>query len=130
MFRLGSQRTLADRFEGFQGQQPFPALNRVVAGTAIRITFGVGGFQGYDLLVGGAPTSTFYPCDNGSTGSAGIQPAVDASTSTLTYAPAIHAYTYTWKTDSSWVGACREMTFRFRDGSTRSVLFDFRQGAS
>ena len=130
VFGFGSQLTLADRFEESQGQQPFPALNRVAAGTAIRITFGVGGFEGYDLLVGGAPTSSFYPCDNGSSRSAGVQPTVDASSSTLTYAPASHEYTYTWKTDGAWAGACRELTFTFRDGSNRSLLFDFRPVAS
>ena len=126
LFGLGSQLTLADRFQGFQGQQAFPELNRVVAGTAIRITFGVGGFEGYDLLTDGAPTSRFYPCENGTTGLAEVQPAVVASRSSLSYAPASHAYTYTWKTDSSWEGACRELTFTFRDGSDRSALFDFR----
>ena len=126
LFGLGSQLTLGDRFQGFQGQQAFPELNRVVAGTAIRITFGVGGFEGYDLLTDGAPTSRFYPCENGTTGSRDIQPAVDASKSSLSYAPASHAYTYTWKTEPSWAGACRELTFTFRDGSDRSVLFDFR----
>jgi hypothetical protein len=130
LFGLGGQRTLADRFEGFQDQQAFPVLNQVIAGAAIQITFGVGGFEGYDLLSGGAPDSRFYPCKDGTTGSSDAQTAVDALKSSLTYAPASHAYTYTWKTDGSWVGTCRELTLNFRDGSSRSALFDFRLVAS
>ena len=127
---LSSQRSLADRFEGFEGKEAFPELNRALAGTAIQVTFGVGGFEGYDLLEGGAPGSRFYPCENGTMGSREIQAAVDASRSSLTYASASHAYTYTWKTDASWAGSCRELTFAFRDGSMRRALFDFRPGAS
>jgi len=130
LFSLGGTRNLADGFEGFQAQVPAPFLNRAVAGTAIRITFGMDGFQGNDLLADGLPTSSSYPCEDGANGPADIQAAADASRSSLVYAPAAHAYIYTWKTDASWAGTCRELTFTFRDRSSRSGLFDFRPAAS
>ena len=90
----------------------------------------MGGFEGYDLMAEGSPSSTFYPCENGVTGPADVLPAVGATSSSLTYAPASHAYTYTWKTNASWAESCRELTFTFRDGSQKSALFDFRPRAN
>ena len=126
IFSIGDRRTLADRFEGFQAQAPFPVLNRAVAGTAIRLTFGMGGFEGYDVLAHGWPASRYYPCENAAAGPADIQAAVDATGSSFAYGPTTHSYMYTWKTDAAWAGTCRELIFTFRDGSTRRVLFDFR----
>ena len=126
IFGVGGRRTLADRFEGFQAQAAFPVLNHAVAGTAVRITFGMGGFEGYDLLAEGSPISRYYACENGTEGPADVQAGIDASASSLVYGPTTHSYVYTWKTDASWAGSCRELTFTFRDTSSRSVLFDFR----
>ena len=86
----------------------------------------MGGFEGYDLLAESSPISRFYPCSNGTPGPAGIQAEVDASASSFAYVPTSHTYVFTWKTDGSWTGTCRELIFTFRDGSSRSALFDFR----
>ena len=126
IFSVGDRRTLADRFEGFQAQVPVPFLNRAVAGTAIRLSFGLGGFEGYDLLADGSPASRYYPCENGAPGPADVQAAVDATSSSFAYYPTNHSYTYIWKTEASWAGSCRELIFTFRDASSRRVLFDFR----
>jgi len=126
----GDRQTLADRFEGFRTQEAFPLLNRAVAGSAVRVTFGMGGFVGYDLLADGSPASTDYACENGATGAPDIQATANVSSSSFAYSPAGHTYVYTWKTESSWVGTCRELTFAFRDGSSRSALFDFRPAAA
>jgi hypothetical protein len=124
---LAGAKALTDSFEGFQTQAALPALNRAVAGSALEVRFGMGGFQGTDLLAAGSPVSRYFPCENGGTAAPGIQRSVDAASPSFAYEPTTHTYVYTWKTDSSWADSCRELTFTFRDSSSRSVLFDFRR---
>lgn len=123
---LNGTKVLADSFEGFQHQVNPPDLNRTIAGSAIELRFGMRSFEGYDLLASGSPTSRDVGCGDDHGEPPDVQHAVNASTSSLLYDTPGHAYIYTWKTDASWAGTCRELTFTFRDGSSRSVLFDFR----
>ena len=48
-----------------------------------------------------------------------------ASVSGLTYDAASDMYTYVWRTEKAWTSTCRELTLRFRDGSTRVARFTF-----
>jgi len=124
---LAGPKALSDSFEGFQTQGRFPELNLAVAGPAIDVRFGMNGFQGTDLLAAGSPVSRYFPCENGETAAPDVQRSVAAASSSFAYEPITHTYVYTWKTDPSWADSCRELTFTFRDGSSRSVLFDFRR---
>ncbi|MGH9937989.1 MAG: PxKF domain-containing protein, partial [Blastocatellia bacterium] len=35
-------------------------------------------------------------------------------------------YTYVWKTEKSWAGACRQLIVRLNDGSERVAYFKFK----
>ena len=37
----------------------------------------------------------------------------------------VFSLTYTWATDRAWAGTCRQLTFVFADGTSRSLLFRF-----
>jgi hypothetical protein len=43
----------------------------------------------------------------------------------LTYNPLTGKYTYLWKTDHNWAGACASLVMKFVDGTERSALFHF-----
>ena len=48
-----------------------------------------------------------------------------AGSSGLQYDPLTDEYTYVWKTQKSWAGSCRILTFQLDDGSTHEALFSF-----
>jgi curved DNA-binding protein CbpA len=120
------QRSIAQDFEGFQQLERPPTLNRAVAGTAVEVRFSFYGLQGSDAFAAESPSSKAVTCGSGEGEGPDIRPASSAAGSSLSYRLPEHAWVYVWKTDASWAGSCRELTFTFRDGSSRSVLFDFR----
>jgi hypothetical protein len=54
-----------------------------------------------------------------------IEQTVTAGTSSLSYDAATGQYTYTWKTEKSWAGSCRQLTLRLTDGTDHVALFTF-----
>lgn len=57
-----------------------------------------------------------------------IAPSEETTTSgqsTLTYDSSKKQYVYTWKTEKSWAGTCRQFTLRLLDGSSYSAFFNF-----
>jgi hypothetical protein len=48
------------------------------------------------------------------------------SNSGLQYDPASNQYTYTWKTERSWAGTCRQLVLNLIDGMTYRANFRFR----
>jgi hypothetical protein len=52
-----------------------------------------------------------------------VNEAVNGKSSGLTFDPVSQRYTYVWRTERSWVGACSELVFRFDDGQERVVRF-------
>ena len=118
-------RTFA--FEGFfwPVQNP-PVVNRVKAGSAIPVRFGLGGNRGLNIFAVGSPQVVQVACETGQpTGEVGE--TVTAGQSGLLYNPLTKRYIYIWKTQKSMAGACWRLTLQFTDGTSAFALFEMRK---
>jgi uncharacterized protein len=111
-------------FDGFLGTvlNP-PDVNTVKAGASIPIKFNLNGFQGLDVLAAGSPSSTSYTC--GTTPPAPGSGTPTSSKSGLTYNALVDAYSYSWRTEKSWKGTCRQFELTLTDGTTHTAKFKF-----
>jgi hypothetical protein len=89
------------------------------------VKFSLGGNQGLNILAAGYPASQQVSCNAGAPQDA-IENTVNAKTSSLSYEAKAQAYLYAWKTDKSWSGTCRTLTFTFIDGTTHQAEFKFK----
>jgi Bacterial Ig domain/Peptidase family C25 len=128
--RVGNTATATGVYHvdyGFKGffppisNQPF--VNEVKAGNGVPVKFSLSGNQGLNIFASGYPKSQKISCDSSAPVDDTI-PTVTAGSSTLTYDAASDQYTYTWKTDNSWAGTCRQLIVGFVDGTTQRA--DFR----
>ena len=101
-----------------------PAVNIMRAGGAVPVKFSLGGDKGLNVFATDYPRSEAMGCDATAT-SQDVSATVSAGGSTLAYDAATNVYSYVWKTDKRWAGTCRQLTFTFMDGTTRSALFSF-----
>ncbi|MBD0326526.1 MAG: PxKF domain-containing protein, partial [Pyrinomonadaceae bacterium] len=51
---------------------------------------------------------------------------VTAGSSSLSYDAASDQYIYTWKTESSWAGTCRQLVITLKDGTVHVANFRFK----
>ena len=49
-----------------------------------------------------------------------------ASTSGLTYDASTDQYNYVWKTEKAWVGSCRQLVVKLKDGTEHLASFEFK----
>lgn len=102
-----------------------PAVNVVRAGSAIPVSFSLGGDQGLNIFASGFPASRPIACTSGDPES-GVSETVSAGQSGLSYDAATDTYTYVWRTESGWRNSCRELDIRFDDaGWTYRARFRF-----
>ena len=101
-----------------------PTVNSVKAGRAIPIKFSLNGDQGLDIFESGFPKSQEVECDGSDPDD--VEETTTAGSSSLSYDPNSDQYTYVWKTDKSWSGACRELIVKLTDGSVHTALFNFK----
>jgi hypothetical protein len=101
--------------------------NSAQAGRAIPVKFKLGGNAGLDVFATNLqgvkfPTSVAVACP-----SAGLTDAVEevstAATSGLKYDAQADQYIYTWKTDATWAGKCRQLNVQFADGMVAPVAY-------
>jgi hypothetical protein len=98
----------------------------VKAGQAVPVKFSLGGDHGLDIFDAGSPVSREVAC--GSDAGTGLSvAAVTAGSSGLRYSSTDDQYTYVWKTEPAWAHSCRELILEFKDGSSRTANFHFRQ---
>jgi hypothetical protein len=107
----------------FRPVDNLPMANVVKAGQAIPVKFTLGGDQGLSIFTTGYPKAVAVSC--GSAYQDAIEETVTAGNSTLTYDTGTQQYHYVWKTDKGWGGTCRQLQIKFRDGTTRTALFNF-----
>ena len=67
----------------------------------------------------GAPRSKRASLDD-------IEQTVTAGASSLSYDTASGQYSYTWKTEKSWAGSCRQLIVRLVDGTEHTANFKFK----
>jgi subtilisin-like proprotein convertase family protein len=101
-----------------------PVFNKVKAGTAIPVKFGLGGDQGLDIFAAGSPTSAPIQCDGGVIADP-IEETATPGNSGLTYDAASDTYTYVWQTAKSWKNTCRALTVALADDSEHVAYFMF-----
>ena len=101
-----------------------PVMNQMNAGRAVPIKFSLGGDQGLAIFATGFPQSSPLQCDT-QIPSDSVEGTVNAGSSSLSYDPATGLYTYTWKTEKSWAGTCRQFSVQFIDGQTYTLYFRF-----
>ena len=106
---------------GFFG--PVADVNVMNAGRAVPLTFSLGGYRGPDIFKAGSPSSRQMACDGTSAGQ--YVPTETPGNSTLTYDPASDRYTYVWKTEKQWSGACRQLLLELADGTSHTAIFHF-----
>jgi hypothetical protein len=109
----------------FQPVDNPPTINQVNAGRAIPAKFSLGGDQGLNIFATGYPASQQVACSNGAPIDT-IESTVAAGNSSLSYDPVSDQYTYVWKTERTWAGACRQLVLVFTDGAQRTAQFKFR----
>jgi hypothetical protein len=100
-----------------------PTYNTAKAGAGIPVKFSLGGNQGLKIFAAGHPKSDQVSCSP-TAPSDGIEQTVTAGSSGLTYNGKTQAYTYTWKTNTAWSsasggGPCRQLTFKFVNGTKK-----------
>ena len=109
----------------FQPVDNLPTVNTVNAGQAIPVKFSLGGDYRLNIFASGYPKVQPVSCGGNGSDSSSIEETVTAGNSSLQYDPATGVYTYVWKTDKAWGGACRQLVVRLVDGSEHVALFQF-----
>lgn len=104
-----------------------PVLNTVNAGRALPIKFSLSGNKGLNVFatVANNPSSGLISCD-ATAPAVDITETVAAGNNSLSYDAASDQYTYVWKTDSSWVGTCRQLMLQLSDRSIHRANFKFK----
>jgi hypothetical protein len=107
----------------FQPVDNLPVMNVVNAGRSIPVKFTLNGNYGLNILRG-TPQVLVISCNT----TAPTDDMTDTTTSNsgLQYDPASNQYTYTWKTERSWAGTCRQLVLNLIDGTTYRANFRFR----
>jgi hypothetical protein len=117
---------IAYAFQGFyQPIDNLPVLNRVRAGQAIPVKFGLGGNFGLNVLAAGSPAVQQVGCSSGLPVD-DVEETVAAGGSSLVYDAASGLYVYVWKTSPAFAGTCRTLLLTLNDGTTRTAAFQFR----
>jgi hypothetical protein len=106
-------------FSGFSGTtlNP-PSANTAKAGSNVNVSFGLGANHGSSpFTVSSAPMSctTGLMTGNPDPREAPTGASVDGS----------GQYTFSWKTDKSWAGSCRQLLVALNDGTIRTAHFQF-----
>ncbi|HLV59106.1 MAG TPA: M36 family metallopeptidase, partial [Natronosporangium sp.] len=125
--------THPDCREGFVGgiADP-PELNVVNRGSAAKLEFSLGGYQGLDILAENSPYSRQVDCTTLRTEDPGAEtitprpipvPAETPGNSRLSYDPTTGRYTYPWKLERDWGGTCREFVLTRKDGVQHRAFF-------
>jgi len=100
-----------------------PTLNSVNAGKAIPIKFSLSGDKGLNIFAAGNPYTVSLNCNSSDPG-VDVVETVNAGGSSLSFGGG--QYIYTWKTENSWAGTCRQLVVTLNDGTVHVANFKFR----
>ncbi len=113
------------QFEGFYAPvDNLPTINTVKAGSNIPLKFKFCSDGRLAIFANGSPTSAAHTCGVGTTDA--VEETSNPGASTLSFDAGSQRYHYNWKTEKSWSGQCRTLTFRLIDGTTVTAEFKFR----
>jgi hypothetical protein len=115
--------TRAYDFTGFlRPVENAPEVNVANAGSAIPVKFSLGGFEGYDILAPGSPSSAATACSPDAP-LADIEVTATSGSDGLHYDASTDTYVYVWKTEKAWKDQCRALTVTLADGTSHTALF-------
>ena len=100
-----------------------PTLNAVNGGRAIPVKFSLSGDKGLNVFAANNPYSTSLNCNTNDPG-VDVTETLTAGASSLIFSG--DQYNYVWKTESSWVGTCRQLVLTLSDGSVHTANFKFK----
>lgn len=103
-----------------------PRLNKVRAGRAVPVRFGLGSNAGLDIFATGFPKSGPIACADPGRALGPALPAVSPGGWSLRFNRTAHIYTFRWKTKGRWAGSCRRLILTLADGTTHTAKFYFR----
>jgi Tol biopolymer transport system component len=119
-----SYRVTAYSFTGFFSPiANLPTVNIANAGNTVPIKFSLAGFRSFNLFAPGYPASQLMTCGGAVTGP--LQPAA-LGPEGFTYDPLLDQYKWVWKTDRRWMGTCRQLVVRLKDGTEKRANFRFQ----
>jgi uncharacterized repeat protein (TIGR03803 family) len=99
-----------------------PTLNRVNAGRVVPVPFEIAGSPGPDVL--GSALVRRVDCDT-LTPQGGFEPAASPGEAAPHRAASNGRYTFSWKTQKTWAGSCRELALELVDDSLHRAYFRF-----
>jgi len=102
-----------------------PYLNMVSAGQGVPVKFSLRGNRGLTIFASGYPLSQKINCDSTEPINPNVT-TVTAGSSSLSYDSKTDSYTYTWKTDKTWAGTCRQLVVKLADGNTKLANLKFK----
>ena len=118
--------TIVYDFGGFlQPVDNLPTLNDINAGRAVPVKFSLSGYQGLDIFADGYPKARLVKCASTAPNDS-LEETMTASTSGLTYDASTDQYNYVWKTEKAWVGSCRQLVVKLKDGTEHLASFEFK----
>jgi len=100
-----------------------PTLNSVNAGRAIPVKFSLSGDKGLNIFAANSPYTVSLNCSSSDPGVDVVETST-AGGSSLSYGGG--QYNYTWKTEKSWEGTCRQLVVTLNDGSEHRANFKFK----
>ena len=83
-----------------------PVINKMTAGAAVPVKFGLGGYWGLAIFANGSPSSQRVDCASSATDD--IEQTTSQGASSLTYDASTERYSYVWKTQKAWANTCRK----------------------
>lgn len=105
-----------DQYQGFF--RPVADWSTPTAGNTVPVKFSLGGDYGLDVIAGDYPQSKL--CDT-------ADPTAIATTAAQPLVYENGQYTYSWKTEKSWKGQCRELIVKLADNTVKRQTFRFRK---
>ena len=92
-----------------------PATATLRAGAPVPVKFSLNGDRGLDVIARAAWRPCFVSTNDSS-----------LAAGSLSYNAGPDRYTFTWPTDKSWAGSCKEFLLTLRDGTTHGAYVSFR----
>lgn len=100
-------------------------VNVAKAGSTLPLKFSLKGDQGLKIFTTGSPSSTATGICGSNTTKTKPLPGATGNYPTLTYDPVADLYTYSWRTNATWAGTCRQFRLSLIDGTTHDLSFAF-----
>jgi hypothetical protein len=115
-------------FAGFFSPVENPGVfNLVKGGQSVPMKFSLSGNKGLGVFGSTPPVSVQIACPgNPLINDVSEVYTLTAGDSGLTYDSVADQYKYVWKTESAWLGTCRQFTLRLNDGTEHTANFKFK----